>query len=427
MGRSPLPAAPVRLPAARVSLPSRSRCRRTASTRPRSTGSGTADQCRPDEPAATQGPSAHRACGTRDASGSRPLGRPLLGQRELAVGAVGWDVSSLEFRLVPFGLSPKAVDGRFTAATANALARFQAKRHLAADGIAGKLTFRALAGGSAAAAAFKPPVRATHVVAAGESFYSIAERYGVSPLLLAKEGGLTLSTVIVPGQRLTLPAGAGSRAPRAALPGSVPDRRRRMRSAHPSTTGRRPTASIRNSPARLRGWSRASRRAWSRTSVPLGVMQLLPGTWEWVDQFLLGVTTPRTYDGNVRAGVRYLRWLLDQFDGDRRLALAGLLPGCPGGARSRPVRRHGAVRRDHPEAPRHRVDRPRAAAAWWERSSSNGIRRNGLRRRGLRRNGLHRNGLRRPRSGQEGSAQDGRHPERPRGSGLDRNGLHKNA
>ena len=81
---------------------------------------------------------------TRSALG--PLGRPLLGQRELAVGAVGWDVSSLEFRLIPYGLDPKAVDGRFTAATAGALARFQAKKRLTADGIAGKLTFRALAG-----------------------------------------------------------------------------------------------------------------------------------------------------------------------------------------------------------------------------------------------------------------------------------------
>ena len=60
----------------------------------------------------------------------------------------------------------------------------------------------------------------------------------------------------------------------------------------------------------------------------IGVMQFLPGTWAWVDQILLGTTTPRTYDGNVRAGVRYLRWLLDQFGGDRRLALAGYYQGA---------------------------------------------------------------------------------------------------
>ena len=60
----------------------------------------------------------------------------------------------------------------------------------------------------------------------------------------------------------------------------------------------------------------------------IGVMQLLPETWEWVDTMLLGAVTPRTYDGNVRAGVRYLRWQLDQFDGDVKLALAGYYQGA---------------------------------------------------------------------------------------------------
>ena len=60
----------------------------------------------------------------------------------------------------------------------------------------------------------------------------------------------------------------------------------------------------------------------------VGVMQLLPGTWEWVEQVLLRTTTPRSYDGNVRVGVRYLRWLLDQFNGNTRLALAGYYQGA---------------------------------------------------------------------------------------------------
>ena len=60
----------------------------------------------------------------------------------------------------------------------------------------------------------------------------------------------------------------------------------------------------------------------------IGVMQLLPETWEFVDVVLLGVRTPRKYQGNVRAGVRYLRWQLDEFGGDRRLALAGWYQGA---------------------------------------------------------------------------------------------------
>ena len=60
----------------------------------------------------------------------------------------------------------------------------------------------------------------------------------------------------------------------------------------------------------------------------IGVMQLLPETWEWVDVILLGQTTPRTASGNVQAGVRYLRWQLEQFGGDVRLAFAGYYQGA---------------------------------------------------------------------------------------------------
>ncbi len=77
---------------------------------------------------------------TRRALGVR--GRPLLGQRELTVGAVGWDVAVLEFRLRRHGLPTRAIDGRFTVATAAALKRFQRRQALVPDGIAGPHTYR---------------------------------------------------------------------------------------------------------------------------------------------------------------------------------------------------------------------------------------------------------------------------------------------
>ena len=134
------------------------------------------------------------------------LGRPLLGQRKLWPGLVGWDVSALEFRLVRFGLAPAAVDGRFDWATAAALSRFQRSRALTPDGIAGKRTFHALARPAVRRA--RPARRIVHVVTAGESFFSIAARFHVSPWLLARENNLRLTGVIVPGQRLRLPKGA---------------------------------------------------------------------------------------------------------------------------------------------------------------------------------------------------------------------------
>ncbi len=259
---------------------------------------------------------------TRAALGA--LGRPLLGRRELGVGAVGWDVSSLEFTLVAFGLSPSAVDGRFTAATAKSLARLQAAKGLRADGIAGKQTYRTLA--SHARHALDPPAVATYTVRAGDSFYSIAASLGISPLVLAAGNRLKLTAIIVPGQKLSLPAGATAKSgpPSAGVGGAVtPDAVKAALDRWSAAYGVDPKL------ARATAWMESGFRPDVVSSVgAVGVMQLLPPTWKWIDEALLRTTTPRTYDGNVRVGVRYLRWLLDEFDGDVRLALAGYYQGA---------------------------------------------------------------------------------------------------
>jgi hypothetical protein len=53
-----------------------------------------------------------------------------------------------------------------------------------------------------------------------------------------------------------------------------------------------------------------------------GLMQLMPST-----QKELGVTNPFSPDQNIRAGVRYLRRLLDNFQGDLELTLAAYNAG----------------------------------------------------------------------------------------------------
>jgi hypothetical protein len=251
---------------------------------------------------------------TRRALGVR--GRPLLGQRQLAVGAVGWDVAVLEFRLRRFGLGARAVDGRFTRRTAVALRRYQRRHALVPDGVAGPNTFRRLAGRG------RGPLR-FHVVRPGESFFSIAARYHVSPWQLARKNGIPLTDFIVPGQRFVLPRGARLRSP-------------------PKTGPEASRASVRTTIdrwARFYGVDPALARAlaWMESGFQqdvvssagaVGVMQLLPETWEFVDSVLLGFRTPRTYEGNIRAGVRYLRWQLDYFDGNVRLALAGWYQGA---------------------------------------------------------------------------------------------------
>ena len=102
----------------------------------------------------------------------------------------------------------------------------------------------------------------------------------------------------------------------------------------------------------------------------IGVMQLLPETWEFVDVVLLGVRTPRNYQGNVRAGVRYLRWQLDEFDGDRRLALAGWYQGARAVRERGPLRRHEGVRSHRAHALRHGLTQSRETAAYARRAAS---------------------------------------------------------
>jgi LysM repeat protein len=154
-----------------------------------------------------------------------------------------------------------------------------------------------------------------HTVRAGESFFSIAQRYHVSPWRLAQASRLHLMSTIVPGQRLVLPPGAhlestGPSVDRDAVRVAI-DRWSAAYGVDPRL-------------ARALAWMESGFQEEVVSSAgAIGVMQLLPETWQWVDTVLLGESTPRTYDGNVRAGVRYLRWQLDQFGGDVRLALAG--------------------------------------------------------------------------------------------------------
>lgn len=63
-----------------------------------------------------------------------------------------------------------------------------------------------------------------------------------------------------------------------------------------------------------------------------GLMQLIPATAK-----RFGVQDPWDAKQNLRGGMAYLRWLLDHFDGDVKLALAGYNAG------EKAVERHGGI------------------------------------------------------------------------------------
>jgi soluble lytic murein transglycosylase-like protein len=58
-----------------------------------------------------------------------------------------------------------------------------------------------------------------------------------------------------------------------------------------------------------------------------GVMQVMPATWKFVENRVLGVRAPRTTNGNIRVGIAYLSHLLRVFGGNKRLAVAAYFQG----------------------------------------------------------------------------------------------------
>ena len=113
---------------------------------------------------------------TRTALG--PLGRPLLGRRMLRQGAVGWDVSVLQFLLRRSGAHSGGIDGRFGPVTRASLIRFQRRSGLVPDGVAGPTTLAVL-DPSGRRAVPQPLLRTV-----AQSLTHWAGHYGVDPALV---------------------------------------------------------------------------------------------------------------------------------------------------------------------------------------------------------------------------------------------------
>ena len=114
-----------------------------------------------------------------------------------------------------------------------------------------------------------------------------------------------------------------------------------------------PTASPPRWRPRSPGRRAASTTRWSPRANARGVMQVMPGTWDYVQQNLATrQLNPHSASDNVTAGVLYLEVAAQP---DRRRRVRGdrrLLPGPRRAALARRVRRHRAVRRQRAGAAR---------------------------------------------------------------------------
>ncbi|HWT24182.1 MAG TPA: transglycosylase SLT domain-containing protein, partial [Solirubrobacteraceae bacterium] len=154
-------------------------------------------------------------------------------------------------------------------------------------------------------------------------------RAGVAPEQIAGVNGLDVNGFLVEGTTIKLPP-ASTPAPQEAAPASeaiVPE-------AAPEPAPGRVTSSdihrvageqgVDGSLAAAIGWQESGfNNAMVSSANARGVMQVMPGTWDYVENVLgAGDLDPSSATDNVRAGVIYLKQLLNQTGGDETAAAA---------------------------------------------------------------------------------------------------------
>jgi len=185
---------------------------------------------------------------------------------------------------------------------------------------------------------------ASYVVQAGDTLSAIAARSGVSVDALAAANGLNPNHALLTGTVLRVSAGSGTTGtgdPATSQP--VGPTAQGTPTDPPYPTPERVTssevgsiASANGVPAPLAdaiGWQESGFNNDLVSSADArGVMQILPGTWAWIQQSLNSggpPLAPASAADNVRGGVLLLHSLLDATGGDSSLAAAGYFQGLP--------------------------------------------------------------------------------------------------
>jgi LysM repeat protein len=259
-----------------------------------------------------------------------PLGRRAFGGRVIKVGMVGLDVSVLQFLLAIHRFDVGTLDGRFGRRTLDALVSFQRRAQLVPDGIAGPATRTALCPVAGCASVPMPRPRKAYVVRSGDTLTAIAADSGTTVAALAAANDLDPDDLLPAGARLRLP---GTRI-RAAWPEED------VSEAAVQSSVDRFAAQARVDPrlARAVAWVESGYQANVRSSTgDWGPMQVSAPAWDYVESNLVGGALPHTTSGNIRVGILYLRRLLEEFGGDRRLAVAAYHQGAAS------VRRYGLL------------------------------------------------------------------------------------
>jgi N-acetylmuramoyl-L-alanine amidase len=164
-----------------------------------------------------------------------------------------------------------------------------------------------------------PAMRGRYRVQPGDTLSGIALRSGVGLHRLARTNGLRVHGILLAGITLRVPA-------------------RAVAEPVPVATGLwSVTASVDAWSAHYGVDARLARAvAWQESGFHVdilspagawGPMQVLPGTWRYVEDVLIGHPVARTGDGDIRVGVALLHHLIGTFGGDERRAVAAYYQG----------------------------------------------------------------------------------------------------
>jgi soluble lytic murein transglycosylase-like protein len=177
-----------------------------------------------------------------------------------------------------------------------------------------------------------PPPAGGYTVRPGDTLTGIAANAGVSPQALAAMNGLSTDSQVISGTALKLPAGTPISEQPQPKPTAIPQGGPQPTSGHTNSAEISQIAAQHGVPGSL-----ASAIAWQESGFnnsavssanARGVMQVMPGTWDWVQQNLASSQlNPASTQDNVKAGTLYLNQLLKDTGGDQRMAIAAYYQG----------------------------------------------------------------------------------------------------
>jgi N-acetylmuramoyl-L-alanine amidase len=160
----------------------------------------------------------------------------------------------------------------------------------------------------AAATACAPAEASTpHTVQPGETLSGIAAANGLSTSALAAANGISATSFVISGSTIQIPsATSATTAPSA-----------------PAATTTQPSGSLTSAI----GWQESGfNNSVVSSAGAQGVMQVMPGTWDYVERNYGVSLDPSSPQDNIRAGSLYLQELIREF-GDERMAVAAYYQG----------------------------------------------------------------------------------------------------